>query len=116
MKKVGDYFEYSPPPQGSAALAIKEAVPASTRVVSVYHNIAACKLKDMKCQVEYDAVICSDDEDARKILFDLTHEIGCLHPLDGGPLAVSNMVESITPLLLNLGVLNGLEDVGVRFC
>ncbi len=35
MKKVGDYFVYSPPPQGSAALAIKEAVPASTRVVSV---------------------------------------------------------------------------------
>jgi hypothetical protein len=116
MKKVGDYFVYSPPPQGSAALAIKEAVPASTRVVSVYHNIAACKLKDMECQLVYDAVVCSDDEDAKKIIFDLTDEIGCLRPLDGGPLVVSNMVESITPLLLNLGVLNGLEDVGVRFC
>ncbi len=70
----------------------------------------------MKCQLVYDAVVCSDDEDAKKIIFDLTDEIGCLRPLDGGPLVVSNMVESITPLLLNLGVLNGLEDVGVRFC
>ncbi len=70
----------------------------------MYHNIAACELKDMECKLEYDAVICSDDEDAKKILFDLTHEIGCLRPLDGGQLVVSNMVESITPLLINLGV------------
>jgi hypothetical protein len=115
MKRIGDHFVYSPPPQGSAALAIKEAVPTSTRVVSVYHNIAAGKLKDMECEMEYDAVICSDDEVAKKILFDLTHEIGCLRPLDGGPLAVSNMVESITPLLLNLAQMNGFEDVGIRF-
>jgi len=116
MKRVGEYFEYSPPPQGSAALAIKEAVPASTSVISVYHNIAAEKLRDMKCELEYDAVICGDDEDAKKILFDLTHKMGCLRPLDGGPLAVSNMVESNTPLLLNLAKMNELEYLGVRFC
>ena len=116
MKRVGEHFEYSLPPQGSAALAIKEAVPASTSVVSVYHNIAAEKLRDMKCELEYDAVICGDDEDAKKVLFDLTCEMGCLRPLDGGPLMVSNMVESITPLLLNLAWMNGLEYVGVRFC
>lgn len=115
MKRMGNHFVYSPPPQGSAALAIKEVVPTSTRVVSVYHNIAAGKLKDMECEMEYDAVICSDDEDAKKVLFDLTHKIGCLRPLDGGPLAVSNIVESITPLLLNLAQMNGLEDVGIRF-
>lgn len=115
MKKVGDHFEYTPPKQGSAALAIKETVPESTKIVSVYHNIPSCKLKDTSCDLGYDAVICTDDEEAKQIIIDLTKEMNCLRPLYGGPLEVSNTVESITPLLLNLALMNNLKDLGVNF-
>lgn len=115
MKKVGDHFEYTPPKQGSAALAIQESVPESTKVVSVYHNIPSCKLKDTSCDLGYDAVICADDDEAKQMIIDLTKEMNCLRPLYGGPLAVSNTVESITPLLLNLAIMNNLKDLGVNF-
>lgn len=115
MKKVNGYFEYTPPIEGSAAIAIKNAVPKSTKVVATYQNIPAHKLKDVGFDIKHDAVICSDDEYAKKILFDLTYEINGMRPLDGGPLATSNIVESITPLILNLTKLNNLKNIGVNF-
>ena len=115
MVKVDEHFEYTPPQQGSAALEVREIVPASTRVVAAYHNIPACKLKDVEHEFKYDTVICSDDKEAKKTIFDLTHQMRCLRPLDGGPLSASNMAESITPLLLNLAKMNKLKDLGVNF-
>lgn len=115
MNKVDEHFEYKPPEQGSAALAIREMIPNSARLVAAYHNIPACKLKDVEHEFKYDTVICSDDEEAKKTIFGLTHQMGCLRPLDGGPLSASNMAESITPLLLNLAKMNGMEDLGVNF-
>jgi predicted dinucleotide-binding enzyme len=46
-----------------------------------------------------------------------TNETGInnLRPLDGGRLASSYMIESLTPFLINLAIRNGLSEVGVKF-
>jgi NADPH-dependent F420 reductase len=116
MVKEGDFFIYKPPEEGSAALAIQKNVPASTKVVAAFHNIPAGKLRDIvKCKDVYHALVCSDDAEAKKLVMKLTEHMGCLKPLDGGPLKQANTMESLTPLLINLAKLNGLKDLGINF-
>lgn len=114
MKK-NDWLYYAPPVQGSAALEIQEILPGSVRVVSAYHNISAKKLADIDRKLDYDVVICGDDEDAKKTVMELTKEIKDLRPLDGGGLSCSFMLESMTPFLINIAIRNGLKDLGVKF-
>jgi NADPH-dependent F420 reductase len=116
MIKEGSLFIYKPPAEGSAALAIQKKVPESTKVVAAFHNIPAGKLKDIvKCKAIYDTIICSDDAEAKKLVMEITKNMGCVKPLDGGPLGQANTVESLTPLLINLAKLNGLKDLGMNF-
>ena len=114
MKK-NKFFEYTPPEQGSAALEIKDILPENVKVISAYHNISAKKLANPDLSLDYDVVVCGDDEDAKKTVMELTREIKNLHPLDGGGLASSYMIESLTPFLINLAMRNGLSDLGVKF-
>ena len=116
MVKVGSVFEYRPPAEGSAALAIRAMVPESTKVVAAFHNIAAGKLQDVvKCKAVHDSIICSENEEAKKTVMKLTENMGCLKPLDGGSLRNANTVEALTPLLINIAKLNGLKDLGINF-
>ncbi len=114
MKK-NKWFEYTPPKQGSAALEIKDILPKTVKVVSAYHNVSAKKLANVDLALDYDVVVCGDDEDAKKIVMELTKEIKNLRPLDGGGLASSSMIESLTPFLINLAIRNRLSDLGVKF-
>jgi len=109
------WFEYTPPKQGSAALEIRENLPGGVKVVSSYHNVSAKKLMNLDLVLDYDVVVCGDNADAKKTVMELTHEIKSLRPLDGGGLASSYMIESLTPFLINLGIRNRLSDLGVKF-
>ncbi len=116
MVKEGDFFIYKPPEEGSAALAIQKNVPDSTKVVAAFHNIPAGKLRDIvKCKDVYHALVCSDDAEAKKLVMKVTEHMGCLKPLDGGPLKLTSTIESLTPLLINIARLNRLKDLGINF-
>ncbi|AGF96407.1 NADPH-dependent F420 reductase [Methanosarcina mazei Tuc01] len=112
MVKEGSFMAYRPPAEGSAALAIQKNVPETTKVVAAFHNIPA---DVVKCKAVHDALVCSDDEEAKKLVMELTRHMGCLKPLDGGPLKQAATMESLTPLLINLAKLNGLKDLGINF-
>ncbi len=114
MKK-NEWFEFTPPKQGSAALEIQEILPNTVKVVSAYHNISAKKLANLELRLDYDVVVCGDDDNAKKTVMNLTKDIKTLHPLDGGGLGSSYMIESLTPFLLNLAKRNGFSDLGVKF-
>ncbi|MGB9929678.1 MAG: NADPH-dependent F420 reductase [Methanosarcina sp.] len=115
MAKEGNLFIYKPPAEGSAASAIQKKAPASTKVVAAFHNIPAGKLRDVKCMDMHHVIVCSDDEESKKFVIKLIQNMGCLEPLDGGPLKQANTIESLTPLLVNLAKLNGLKDLGIHF-
>jgi len=61
MKK-NRWFEYTPPKHGSAALEIQKALPKSVKVVSAYHNVPARKLANLDITLDYDVVVCGDDD------------------------------------------------------
>jgi predicted dinucleotide-binding enzyme len=43
------------------------------------------------------------------------NKISKLQAFNAGPLAVSSMVESLTPLVLNIARYNKMKDVGIQF-
>jgi NADPH-dependent F420 reductase len=110
-----EWFEFAPPKQGSAALEIRDLLPETVKVVSAYHNISAKKLANLESCLDYDVVICGDDAEAKRTVMELTREIKDLHPLDGGNLACSYMIEALTPFLINLAIRNKLSELGVKF-
>ncbi len=105
MKKVGKQFIYISLPEGSAAEKLASILKDS-KVVSVYHNIPAEKFTDLNAKFDWDVAVCSDDEEAKKIVIDLTNQIEGLRALDAGSLAASRMIESITPLIVNIMIRN----------
>ena len=114
MKK-NKFFEYTPPKHGSAALEIRDVLPKTVKVVSAYHNVSAKKLSNPDIELDYDVVVCGNDEPAKGKVMELTREIKSLRPLDGGGLEFSYMNESLTPFLINLAIRNHLSDLGLKF-
>lgn len=110
-----DYFYYDPPEEGSAALMIKNLLPDSAKLVAAFNNIAANKWKNLDEELNYSVAVCGDDAGAKEAVHDLVNSIRGLRAFDAGPLAMSSVVESITPLLLNIARYNKMKDVGIQF-
>jgi len=109
-----DFFVFVPPPEGSAALLTKKLLPGA-RVVTAFNTIAANRWKAIDEDIDVAVPVCSDDPEAKKIVIEIANGISKIKAYDAGPLAVSAMVESLTPLLLNIARYNKMKDVGIRF-
>lgn len=111
----GDYYDYARPAYGSAAEEAQALLPDDVPVVSAFHSIPARKLSDLDQSLNYDVVVCGDDPQAKQTIMALAGQINGLRPLDGGPLAVSSMIECLTPLLMNVSKNNDVNDVSILF-
>lgn len=109
-----EFFTFVPPVEGSAALLARKLLPGA-RIVTAFNTIAANRWKAIDEEMDVAVPVCSDDQDAKKIVMDLVNGVSKLKAYDAGPLAVSAMVESLTPLLLNVARYNKMKDVGIRF-
>ena len=110
-----EYFIYTPPVEGSAALRVKKLLPPGTRVCSAFNTVAANKWKAFSEELDFAIPVCGDDPEAKAVVMDLIRSIPGVKPYDAGPLAVSSMVECLTPLLLNIARFNKMRDVGIQF-
>jgi len=113
MRRLSDRVEYAPPEEGSAALLIRKLLPESASLAATFHTVPARSLTKTEGEKVYDVVVCGEDR-AKKIAFELAIDAN-LRPFDGGPLENSPQVESLTPLLINLGIYNNLKNVGIKF-
>ena len=110
-----DFFVFVPPPEGSAALLVQKMLPKSARVCSAFNTIAANKWRALDEEMAYSVPVCSDDKEAKQQVMEIVNHVSKLQAYDAGPLAVSAMVESLTPLLLNIARYNRMRDVGIQF-
>lgn len=110
-----EFFYYAPPPEGSAGLMVRRLLPPDARLCVAFNNIAANRWRDLEKPLGYSVAVCGDDPAAKERVIELARSVPELTPFDAGPLAVSPMVESLTPLLLNIGKYSRMKDVGVRF-
>ncbi|NPE30169.1 NAD(P)-binding domain-containing protein [Methanococcoides sp. SA1] len=110
-----DYFCYTTPAAGSAAAEIDTLLPSDVELVSAFHNVPAKKLADLDVELDYDIAVCGNCMHSKKIVFGLVNDISNMRPLDIGPLETSGMVESLTPLVINIAIRNKMHDVGIKF-
>jgi NADPH-dependent F420 reductase len=110
-----EHFFFAPPPEGSAAQLIESLLPREARVCTAFNNIAAGSWKAIDAPLAHSVAVCGNDPAAKGIAMGLVESIPHLAGFDAGPLAVSPMVEAITPLLLNIAKYQKMRDVGIRF-
>lgn len=110
-----DHFIFVPPAVGSAALMVKQLLPPNARICTAFNTIAANKWKALDEELTYSVPVCGDDAAAKLEVMELVNKVSKLQAFDAGPLAASCMVESLTPLLLNIARYNKIKDVGIQF-
>jgi len=114
MEKT-DHFIFVPPKEGSAALMIQKILPKEARICSAFNTIAANKWKALDEELNYSVPVTGDDAEAKKTVMEIVNRVSRFRAFDAGPLASSCMVESLTPLLLNIARYNKMRDVGIQF-
>ena len=97
----------------SAAEVIQEIIKPAP-VISAFQTVPAAYLNNIDAILNLDVLIAGGDDLAIAIVSKLVRAIPNLRPLRVGPLENSKWVESITPLLLNAAILNGLHDPSIR--
>jgi NADPH-dependent F420 reductase len=110
-----DFFVYTPPPEGSAALLVKKLLPPGTRICTGFNTVAANKWRLFSENLDLAIPVCGDDPEAKAKVLELVRSIPGVKGYDAGPLAASCMVECLTPLLLNIARFNKMRDVGIQF-
>lgn len=116
MARDANGFDYDRPEAGSIAEAIAEVAPDRVPVVGAFQNLAAGALRNLDHELDADVVVTGDDVEARQVIQDLAEEIHGIRAVDGGALSNTGVVESVTPLLINVAMHNdGMHDLGIRF-
>ncbi len=100
--------------QGSAAEQTKELLPAGVSVAAAFQNLGAEVLAG-DGPVDCDVLVCSDDEKAKQIAFELAGNIPGARALNGGKLENARIVESLTALLIGLNMRYKVHAAGIRF-
>lgn len=106
---------YTPPEQGSAAKHICSVMPPEIRTVVAFQTLPAPRLADLSDPLGFDVIVCADDEEAKKLVMGLVTDLGNVRPLDGGGLEEAKLVESLTPLLINLAIKNKMKPLSIKF-
>lgn len=102
------------PAGGAAALEAKALLEPSTRVVAGLHHVSSVHLADPDHTIDCDVLVCSDDDEARRVVIALVADLG-LKGLDAGPLANAVALEALTPVLLHLNKVYKSPGAGIRF-
>ena len=107
------FLRYEPSKKyGSAALEIQSTL-SDNEVVSAFHTTPAARLIDLKDKLGLDVLTCGSEK-PKQIVMGLVKDIEGLTPFDAGPLEASYMLESITPLLINISARNRIKNSSIR--
>jgi NADPH-dependent F420 reductase len=99
---------------GSAGEFAASVVPKTVSVVTAFNNVSAELLKDPSKPVECDVLVCSNDDNAKRIVLDLVKGIAGARGVDAGPLENSRTIEQITALLVSLNIRYKVKNAGLR--
>ena len=69
----------------------------------------------VSCCVDLDILVCSDDDEAKRVTSELAEKISGARALNGGKLENARIVESLTALLIGLNIRYKVNTAGIRF-
>lgn len=93
---------------GSAAEECQQLLPAA-RVASAFHDVSSRRLLRVDEAVDTHVLICGDDREACHRVAHLASRIDGMWGVYCGPLRMSEYVENITPLILTINRLYGIQ-------
>ena len=99
---------------GSAGELAASVVPNTVSVVTAFNNVSAELLKNPSKTVDCDVLVCSNDENAKKIVLDLVKGIVGARGFDAGALENSRTIEQVTALLVSLNIRYKVKSAGLR--
>jgi len=103
LVKHGNEFNAVLPPHGSVAAEI-QALLWRSRVCTAFHLVPAAEFAALDEDMESDVVVLGDDEEATKVVMDITQSIPNLRPLDGGSLRNAVGMETFAAVLLTVNI------------
>jgi len=89
-------------------------LPDGVGLAAALQNLGA-ELLAGDAPVDSDVLVCSDDEKAKQVAFELVSLIPGARPLNGGKLENARIVESLTALLIGLNMRYKVHGAGIRF-
>jgi NADPH-dependent F420 reductase len=89
---------YLPQPEGSLAEEVQRDAPGA-RVVSAFHEIRVSRFSKLDLPIDADTIVCGDDDEAKKIVMQLSRDAG-VNPVDGGELLCARYVEAFVAVLI----------------
>jgi NADPH-dependent F420 reductase len=104
---------YAPPQEGSAAEQAQAILGPSAKVVAALHQIAAHELALMDHAIEADGFLCGDDLASKEKVSELIRALD-VRPVDVGALKNAPLLESMTPLLIEINKKNKVKTAGFR--
>ena len=106
---------FTPPPCGSATKECCAVLKPGIRLVSTFQTLPAPRLANLDDRLGFDVIVCADDEVAKKTVMGLAQQLGDIRTLDGGGLEEASLIESLTPLLINLAIKNKTKPLSIKF-
>lgn len=107
MEKQDKHFIYMTQNFEGKMVSMAELIAAklgTRKVVAALQNVPAAELAKVERVLEYDVPLAGDDDDAVKAASSLIAEIKNLRPMYVGPLSTSMLIETLTPLLVNISI------------
>jgi 8-hydroxy-5-deazaflavin:NADPH oxidoreductase len=111
----GKLCAFAPPSCGSATRECCAVLPPDVKMVSTFQTLPAPRLANLDDRLGFDVVVCADDEEAKKAVMNLAEQLGDIRALDGGSLLEASLIESLTPLLINLAIKNKMKPLSIKF-
>jgi NADPH-dependent F420 reductase len=106
---------FTPPECGSATKECCAVLPPDVKLVSTFQTLPAPRLANLDDKLGFDVIVCADDQVAKETVMHLAEELGDIRALDGGSLEQASLLESLTPLLINLAIKNKTKPLSIKF-
>ena len=103
------------PWHGSAAEQAKALLPGHARLVSGFHSVGAEPLAQHPEPVDADALLCGDDEEAKRSIGRFVEMIPGMRWVDCGPLEMARVLEPLTAVLIRVNMGYKVKGAGIRF-
>ena len=101
------------PAGGAAALEAQALLGGDVTVVAAFQNVSAVKLRQLDRSVDCDVLVCADNQEAKAAVIELVAAAG-MRGVDAGRLKNAVAAESLTPVLLHINRIYGVQGAGIR--
>jgi 8-hydroxy-5-deazaflavin:NADPH oxidoreductase len=102
------------PTLSTGSAAEKVASVLQTRVAAAFHSVPADRLAQVDRVLDYDVLVAAETREVFDEASSIVSSIPKLRALYAGPLRTSRTLESLTPVLLNVGKLNKIRSPSVK--